>query len=91
MDTNEEQALVFDPEEFEELEKDTVDLESQLEGLKTAEVSSASAAKLVEFVKTAQEEDDLITGSEENRWKELIVNEEPEDEKPDTDRCCTLQ
>lgn len=91
MNTNEEQAVVFDPEEFEELEKDAVDLESQLEGLKTAEVSSASAAKLVVFVKTAQEEDDLITGSEENRWKELIVNEEPEDEKPDTDRCCTLQ
>ena len=90
MDSDGEQAI-FDPDEFEELEKDAVNLESQLEGLKTAEVSSAATSKLVKYVKTEQDGDDLVSGEEENRWKELIINEEPEVEKPDTNKCCTLQ
>ncbi len=90
MDNNGEQAI-YDPEEFDDLEKDAVNLESQLEGLKTAEVSSAAASKLVEYVESTQDGDDLVSGEEENRWKELIINEEPEDEKPDTNKCCTLQ
>ncbi len=88
---NSEEPVIFDQEEFEDLEKDAESLESQLEGLKTAEVSSAAAAKLLAHIKGEQDADDLVSGSTDNRWKELIVNEEPEVEKPDTSKCCTLQ
>ena len=88
---NSEDQVMYDSEDIEELEMDAVTLESQLEGLKTAEISSASASKLVEYIKTAQEEDDIVSGEEECRWKELIINEEPEVEKIETNKCCTLQ
>lgn len=81
----------FDPEEFAELEQDVVDLQSRLEGVQAAELTSVPATKLVAYIQERQEEDLFVMGEEENRWKELIVKEEVEVEKPAQKGCCAVQ
>lgn len=86
------EAEIFDPEEYEELERDVVDLQSQLEGLQSADVTSASSAKLIAFVNKEEESDMLIVGEEENRWKELVVPEVEEvKDLPPQKGCCSVQ
>ncbi len=86
-----EALMPLDPEEIEELEQEAVDLQSQLEGIQSAELTSVSNGKLVEYITKAQEEDMLIVGETENRWKELIVQQEIVDETPAQKGCCSLQ
>jgi hypothetical protein len=83
--------MPLDPEEIEELEQEAVDLQSQLEGIQSAELTSVSNGKLVEYITKAQEGDMLIVGDTENRWKELIVKQEIIDETPARKGCCCVQ
>lgn len=81
----------FDPEELEQLEEDVVNLQAQLEGKQGAGLASESADKLVGYIEKEQEQDLLIVGPEENRWNELIVEQEAEEEKTDQKSCCSVQ
>jgi hypothetical protein len=83
-----ETAEYVEPGEIEELEIEVAELESQLEGLKGAEIASVSCKGLVESVQKAEGEDLLVIGSE--KWKPLIVREEPEPIKPTPKGCCAI-
>lgn len=83
--------MPLDHEEIEELEQEAVDLQSRLEGIQSAEMTSVSNGKLVEYITKAREGDMLIVGETENRWEELIVQQEIVDETPAQKGCCSLQ
>ena len=88
MDNSEEEYI--EPDELSELEKDAADLQQQLEGVKAADMTSTSVKRLVGYIKIAQEGDQLIMGEEENRWKELIEQVEPEPKEVETKKCCNI-
>mmetsp|Transcript_11131 Transcript_11131/g.14054 ORF Transcript_11131/g.14054 Transcript_11131/m.14054 type:complete len:90 (+) Transcript_11131:108-377(+) len=84
------EAEFIEPDELTLLEKDATDLQQQLEGVQAADMTSTSVKQLVGYIKTAQEEDQLIMGEEENRWKELIERVEPEPNEVETKKCCNI-
>jgi len=79
----------YDPDSLEALEADIIELNEQLKGVQAADNTSKSATKLVAYVNQVQDMDILVSGSEENTWKELPPPT-IEPEKVEQSRCCAI-